>query len=119
MLFAFILFNGFVCSLGHGLGTPGVGPDVHQRTGDAHQASPHLHDMSEMQASGRLSMGDHHGKQSLMDNCPFASILILLLTCLAALGWLRRQRRTSTLLPEPWEGPPLWLAFPALNPRGP
>ncbi|WP_407316106.1 DUF2946 domain-containing protein [Pseudomonas sp. nanlin1] len=119
MLFAFILFNGLVCSFGHGQMLAGL----------ANKASPVEH--AGMQ-HGAMHHGDHSAMpgmahsmdmssslKSLSGDCAFAGTLPLALVCFVALAWLLRSRRAPVpCLPTGCTRPPRAI-LPTLNPQAP
>lgn len=123
MLFAFILFNGLACSIGHGLM---LGRDNGVAASGAGKAAAHAHDKMQMSMDMPMPMADPSGHKDVHDSlkgmfgdCAFAGVLTLALMFFVAFGWLTGQRRAAFLLPRRWEGLPLRLALPALNPRAP
>lgn len=123
MLFAFILFNGLACSVGHGLM---LGRDNGVAASGADKAHAHGHMQMSMAMDMPMPMADHGGHKDVHDSlkemfgdCAFAGVLTLALVFFVAFGWLTRQQRSAFLLPRLWEGLPLRLALPALNPRAP
>jgi len=126
LLFAFVLFNGLACSIGHGLmmgmdggsdqSLPrgGVGPAV-----DAHAGM--LMDMSMPMpaAMDRVQKDNHDNLKSMFGACTFAGILAMAMVFFAALGWLIRLRQAPAVLQGRWPVSSFRLFFPALNPRAP
>lgn len=124
MLFAFVLFNGLACSIGHGLmmGMEGGSkpsmlvhpPAAHA---DAHSAMPMEMPMHSAHSPGEQNQRDTLG--AMFGDCSFAGILAMALLCFAALGWLTRLRQPPAARYQRWPGLAFRLFFPALNPRAP
>lgn len=126
MLFAFILFNGLACSIGHGLMLGRDNAVAAAGTAKAQPAQAHVHGTMPMTMDMPMPMPDDSGHPGVHDSlkqmfgdCAFAGVLTLALVFFVALGWLTRCRPAAFVLPRLWEGLPLRLALPALNPRAP
>lgn len=129
LLLALILFNGLLCSLGHGLMS-------RASTGHGHGAASQVmaeegcadhHEMS--------SMGEHHaqvpmsmsgasdhasGTSGMMpQDCAFAATLTMALIFFVALGWLQRSRPARCILRALWHSVPARHCSSGLNPHAP
>lgn len=126
MLFAFVLFNGLACSIGHGLmmgmdaapeqSTP---HDEAASTVDAHAGMQMDMPMPMQPAMEPATKSSHDSLKSMFGACTFAGILAMAMVVFAALGWLIRLRQTPAALHERWPVSSFRLFFPALNPRAP
>lgn len=126
MLFAFILFNGLACSIGHGLmmGAERAAPGI----ADKAQASSHAAGHGDMQMNMTMAMpmspgadtkAPHDSLKAMFGDCTFAGILALALVFFVALGWLTRLRQPCAKRAGPVHCSTFRLYFPALNPRAP
>lgn len=94
MLYAFILFNGFVCSIGHGqmLGDFSSAATLHSM--DCTAAFPSLGSLDD------LAVTEPGPQLKLVaDDCAFASSLILYCVFFLVLGWLLARSRESSFVP--------------------
>lgn len=125
MLYAFILFNGLACAIGHGqmmgaFSAKPAAPSHHghhemSSMGDAH------HEMSmDMSMGGSAKdMAMPGSMQSLFGDCSFAGTLTLAMIFFVALGWLIRTRTSRFILRSLWHGRTSRQCFPGLNPQAP
>ena len=122
MLFAFVLFNGLACSVGHGLmmGMAGA-PDSAPQAVDGRPAMQMQMDMPMAMpgAEGHVQKDNHDSLKSMFGSCTFAGILAMAMVCFAALGWLVRLRQAPANVYGRWPPSSFRLFFPALNPRAP
>lgn len=126
MLFAFVLFNGLACSIGHGLM---MGMDGAPEPGTPrNEAAPAVHAHADMQMDMAMPMqaamdtgakSSHDSLKSMFGACTFAGILAMAMVVFAALGWLIRLRQPPAALHGRWRVSSFRLFFPALNPRAP
>ena len=127
ILLALILFNGLVCSIGHGLvaQAPERVQSVdagshHDMAGmDAHHGAAAMHqDMAEaMHAVHSDPSGSAPAPMS--SECAFAATLTLALIFFVALSWLQRTRPARWALPGAWHITPLRHGCSGLHPRAP
>jgi ascorbate-specific PTS system EIIC-type component UlaA len=125
MLYAFILFNGLACAIGHGqmMGAFSAQPAApsHPAHHDMSSMSGMHHEMS-MDASMDMSaknMAMPGSMQSLFGDCSFAGTLTLAMIFFVALSWLIRTRNPRFTLPPLWHGRASRQCFPGLNPQAP
>jgi hypothetical protein len=125
MLYAFILFNGLACAIGHGqmmgrLSAPPAAPSVHhEHHGSAAMMGGHAMDMTSANAAEHKNMATPGSLQSLFGDCSFAGTLTLAMIFFVALGWLIRSRAPRFVFPSLWPGHAFRQDFPGLNPQAP
>ena len=124
MLYAFILFNGLACAIGHGqmmgkFSAPPAAPESHQHHGSAMMMSEHAMDMGSAKAADHSKMAMPGSLQSLFGDCSFAGTLTLAMIFFVALGWLIRSRTPRFVFPSLWPGRAFRQSFPGLNPQAP
>lgn len=126
MLYAFILFNGLACAIGHGqmMGAfsakPVVAEPHHEHHGGASMSAAHhamAMDMSAVQVDKNMAMPG--SMQSLFGDCSFAGTLTLAMIFFVALSWLIRTRHPRFVFPSLWPGLASRRCFPGLNPQAP
>ncbi len=125
MLYAFILFNGLACAIGHGqmmgrFSAPAAAPESqHQHHGSAAMMSGHTMEMSTANAADHSRMAMPGSLQSLFGDCSFAGTLTLAMIFFVALGWLIRSRTPRFVFPSVWPGHAFRHSFPGVNPQAP
>jgi hypothetical protein len=122
MLFAFILFNGLACSIGHGLmmGMEGALDKADTPSAVAAHASMPMDMPMDMHSAAEPAPKDNHDSlKSMFGACTFAGILAMAMVAFAALGWLIRLPQRPVSRYGHGKVSPLRLFFPALNPRAP
>jgi ascorbate-specific PTS system EIIC-type component UlaA len=125
MLYAFILFNGLACAIGHGqmmgaFSAKAAAPSHHEHHGGSSMSGMD-HDMSAeapMDMSGK-NMAMPGSMQSLFGDCSFAGTLTLAMIFFVALSWLIRTRNPRFIFPSLWSGRASRQCFPGLNPQAP
>lgn len=131
MLYAFILFNGLACAIGHGqmMGAFSAQPAALSAALPSNPEHHSHHDMSAMAdhemsmdlsaGSGKQDMAMPGSMQSLFGDCSFAGTLTLAMIFFVVLSWLIRTRNPRFTLPVFWPGLAPRYCLPRLNPQAP